>query len=240
MKRNNKALYEQIMRNVSKQVKRALNEWNIEDIKDEFDSDDNFTDNPDITQVYECPKGWKAIDGCFILDGVNRFKDNRRIANRYRDNWTELPINWTTQYSLLEKNPYENPSKTNPNRAAISAIYYSYNYVPLLPFIAKRYWGHSLFPLDDKEFEIIENIVKENLVDACQVEIKECRDNYIRNYNNLPENIKRLAAKYGNVDESSRLFLSMYKQSKENIVFLYIINPGSWDGKFIITHINNI
>lgn len=28
MKRNNKALYEQIMRNVSKQVKKALNENN--------------------------------------------------------------------------------------------------------------------------------------------------------------------------------------------------------------------
>ena len=43
MKRSNKALYEQIMRNVSKQVKKALNESKEDEINDWIDEVDFFS-----------------------------------------------------------------------------------------------------------------------------------------------------------------------------------------------------
>jgi len=52
MRRNNKALYEQIMRNVSREVKKALNEWNALSAEEDYDDSYNELTTANTEEPY--------------------------------------------------------------------------------------------------------------------------------------------------------------------------------------------
>lgn len=92
MRKNNKALYEQIMRNVSKQVKKTLNETGIyardtDYVIYRFDEDGIDTERRETyNDYYEALEAGLETTGYLLIDWVNKkryilVEDNREIEN---------------------------------------------------------------------------------------------------------------------------------------------------------------
>ena len=78
MRRNNKALYEQIMRNISKEVKRALNEWvDRGPSGKDFDSDEEWQSLCDMSS--DLLDAWRDFFETLSINMQTRIK--RSIDN---------------------------------------------------------------------------------------------------------------------------------------------------------------